>query len=98
MSASLTLNSGLFVTVEFVKADGTTRRINGRSDVKKYLQPGSTAWDNSDPDYLVIYTRQGSRKFDAARFVARNRIISIKANGQSMQQNPDSKYKKPIRA
>lgn len=89
-------STGQFCTVEFIKADGTIRKINGRVDVKKYLKGTGERSEKTKNQYLLIWTRNGSRRFDAARNIARDKIISIKAHGIIMRWNTASDYKKTV--
>lgn len=84
--------SGKFVTVTFVKNDGTIRKINGRVGVKKYLRGGNDRSTATKEKYLLLWTRNGSPKFDAARNIARDRIISIRANGVELKRNDESDF------
>lgn len=52
----LLANSDKFFTVEFIKKDGTTRKINGRFGVTKHLKGGVSL--NSTPTSLVMYDVQ----------------------------------------
>ena len=89
-------STGKFCTVEFIKANGTIRKINGRVDVKKYLKGTGERSENTKSKYLLIWTRSGSRRFDAARNIARDKIISIKAHGIIMRWNNASDYTKTV--
>ena len=44
---------GRFFTVEFVKSDGTTRKINGRLGVEKHKKGGRDC--NDAKKYLTVY-------------------------------------------
>ena len=84
--------TGQFCTVTFVKNNGEVKTINGRTGVKKYIKgTGSRSVETSNK-YLLVWTRNGSRKFDAARNIAKDRIISIKAHGVKAQRNDYSDY------
>lgn len=84
-------STGQFCTVTFVKENGEIHTINGRTGVKKYLK-GHKRSDLAEKLYLLIWTRNGSNKFDAARNIARDRIISIKAHGVLAKKNNLSEY------
>ena len=84
-------STGQFCTVTFVKENGEIRTINGRTGVKKYLK-GNKRSELAEKLYLLIWTRNGSRSFDAPRNIARNRIISIKAHGVLAKKNNLSEY------
>lgn len=90
---SLNLEAGRFVTVEFIKADGSIRKINGRTGVSKYSnQSGIVQSAASQKDYILLYTRSGSIRFDTPRHVARNRILSVRADGVEVYRNDKSAY------
>ena len=46
-------SKGRFLTIEFLKKDGSLRKINGRLGVKKYLAGGSSTLDQSK--FIIIY-------------------------------------------
>ena len=61
----LKLNRGKFFSCEFVKVDGSTRKLHGRTGVTKHLKGGVnkvqkksnslvTAWDRKEEDYRTI--------------------------------------------
>lgn len=84
-------STGQFCTVTFVKENGEIRTINGRTGVKKYLKGGHRS-AKAEALYLLIWTRNGSSKFDAPRNIARDRIVSIKAHGVLAKKNNFSEY------
>ena len=84
--------SGKFVTVTFIKNDGTIRKLNGRANVTKYLRGGAERSSDTKSKYLLLWARNGSRKFDAARNIARDRIVSIRANGIELKRNDESDF------
>ena len=88
--------TGQFCTVEFITKSGEVRKINGRSNVVKYIKGTGKRSDATAEKYLLIWTRKDSRKFDAARNVDRSRIVSIKAHGITMQMNNDSIYRRTV--
>lgn len=88
--------TGQFCTVTFVTKAGEIRKLNGRANVSKYIKGTGKRSDATAEKYLLIWTRKGSRKFDAARNVDRSRIISIKAHGVTMQMNNDSTYRQTV--
>lgn len=97
-TATAAIERGTWVTVEFLKADGSTRKINGRTNVTKYLKNGPPRSEQSKKDYFLVWTRNGSNKFDAPRHVARDRILSIKAEGYSVETSKSSAYARIIKA
>lgn len=61
------IKSGLFFSAEFIKKDGSVRKINARSGVKKHLRPDAkprtynpgelgyaNVWDRQIKDYRLI--------------------------------------------
>jgi hypothetical protein len=97
-SATQAVERGCWVTIEFLKADGSTRKLNGRTGVTKYLKGGAPRSEQRKKDYFLVWTRNGSNKFDAPRHVARDRIISIKAEGYSVETSRTSAYARIIKA
>ena len=89
-------STGQFCTVTFVTKAGEVRKINGRSNVVKYLKGTGKRTEETAEKYLLIWTRKGSRKFDAARNVDKSRIVSIRAHGVEMQTNNDSAYRRTV--
>jgi len=45
---------GRFLTITFIKKDGTTRTINGRTGVKRYLKGGKATV--SAKEYIILYS------------------------------------------
>ena len=68
-------SDGRFVTVEFVKKDGTVRTLTGRMGVKKYLKGGVSTLDPNQ--YITIFD---VRKM-AYRAVNRCTIVRVVCNG-----------------
>jgi hypothetical protein len=97
-SATQAVERGTFVTIEFLKSDGSIRKINGRTGVLRWLKNGPARSEQSKKDYFLVWTRSGSAKFDAPRHVARDRIISIKAEGYSVETSRTSAYARIIKA
>lgn len=54
VEAFLRKQVGRFVGLDFVKQDGSERKLNGRLGVHKHLAGGSSTIDHSMP-YLVVY-------------------------------------------
>ena len=74
--ASMIDNSnGKMVTVTFIKQDGSTRVLNGRLGVKKYLKGGKLNV-NTD-EYISIYDVQNK----GYRSVNRNTIVALRMQG-----------------
>ena len=74
--ASMIDNSnGKMVTVTFIKQDGSTRILNGRLGVKKYLKGGKATVDTNE--YISIYDVQNK----GYRSVNRNTIVGLRMQG-----------------
>lgn len=97
-TATDAIERGCWVTIEFLKQDGTIRKLNGRTGVVKYLKNGPPRSEQSKKDYFLVWTRDGSPRFDAPRHVARDRILSIKAEGYSVETSKSSAYARIIKA
>ena len=52
------VSDGKIFTVEFVKKDGTVRKMNARLGVKKHLKGGSLAFDPSERNLLPVFDMQ----------------------------------------
>lgn len=89
-------STGQFCTVSFITKAGELRTINGRSNVTKYLKGTGKRTAETAEKYLLIWTRKGSRKFDAARNVDKSQIISIRAHGITMEMNHESFYRNTV--
>lgn len=89
-------STGQFCTVVFITKSGEVRKINGRANVSKYIKGTGKRSDATAEKYLIIWTRDGSPKFDAARNVDKSQIVSIKAHGVEMQMNNDSAYRQTV--
>lgn len=98
VTATDAIERGTWVTIEFLKQDGTTRKLNGRTGVTKYLKNGPPRSEQSKAEYFLVWTRNGSTRFDAPRHVARDRIISIKAEGYAVETSKTSAYARIIKA
>jgi len=84
--------TGQFCTVTFIKNDGTVRTINGRTGVKKYVKGNGTRSQSTDNKYFLLWTREGSNKFNAPKNINRGSIVSVKAHGIAAQRNNQSVY------
>jgi len=49
---------GRFVSIDFVKQDGSDRSLNGRLGVRKHLKGGTSTVAGADKPYLVVYDVQ----------------------------------------
>lgn len=95
ISSSL-VSTGNFCTVTFITASGEIRTVNGRTGVKKYLTGTGNRSEATNKKYLLLYTRNGSNKFDAPKNISRVNIVSIKAHGIKAGKNSDSIYAKTV--
>ena len=74
------LNSeGRFVTVEFIKKDGTLRKLTGRLGVKKHLKGGVSTLDPAQ--YITIYDVQNK----GYRAINRDTIKALTIEGVHME-------------
>lgn len=74
-------SNGKFVSVTFIKKDGTARVLNGRTGVTKHLK-GGTSTVNTD-QYMVVYDNvaQGYRS------VNKDTIVSVTCEGLTINNN-----------
>ena len=68
-------SDGRFFTVEFVKKDGSTRILNGRLGVEKYLKGGECTLDRTK--FVIVYDVQAK----GYRAVNRETILSVRIDG-----------------
>ena len=73
-------SNGRFLTVEFIKKDGTIRKINGRLGVKKYLNGGNSTLDTNK--FIIIY----DLKARGYRAINKNSILSVKTTGLKIER------------
>ena len=83
---------GMFCTVTFITSKGETRTINGRTGVTKYIKGTGKRTSQTADKYFLLWTRNGSMKFDAPRNINRQSIISVKAQGIKAEKNNNSVY------
>jgi hypothetical protein len=74
--ATIEKSGGKFLTVTFVKKDGTVRTLNGRLGVKKGLVGGKSNVDHNK--YINIYDVQAH----GYRNVNKETIIQVKFGGE----------------
>lgn len=66
------LKSGKFVTVEFIKKDGTIGKVNGRYGVKKHTKGGVNTCAHKT-EYVTLYdVRKGYRNVNINTIVKIN--------------------------
>lgn len=76
----LILNSeGRFITVEFIKKDGSLRKLTGRLGVKKHLKGGVSTLDANK--FITIYDVQA----EGYRAINRDTIKSLTIDGIYME-------------
>jgi hypothetical protein len=68
---------GEFFTVTFIKKDGTTRVMNARLGVKKYLKGGELPYDPIEKGLLPVF----DAKKNEYRMINLGTIISAKVGG-----------------
>jgi len=77
-------SNGKFVTVEFIKKDGSLRKINGRLGVTSALKGGKSTLDASQ--YITIYSMadQGYRAInkDTIQSVSIEGVMMVKKGGK----------------
>ena len=73
-------SNGRFLTVEFMKKDGSLRKINGRLGVKKYLRGGDATLDNNK--FIIIY----DLKSKGYRAINKNSILSVFTTGLKIER------------
>ena len=71
--------SGGFVTVTFIKKDGSLRELNGRHSVAKHTVGGVRTSDPSQ--YLILWETGHDDGHEAYRNVAIERIVSLVSGG-----------------
>ena len=74
-------SKGKFITVNFIKKDGTTRTLNGRIGVTKHLK-GGVSTVNTDK-YLVVYDTINT----GYRSVNKDTIVSVTCEGLTINNN-----------
>lgn len=94
--SSTLVSTGQFCTVTFLTAAGEIQTLNGRTGVKKYLTGTGKRSQATNDKYLLLYTRNGSNKFDAPRNISRVNIVSVKAHGIRAGKNDNSVYAKTV--
>ena len=73
-------SNGKFITVDFIKKDGSTRTINGRLGVTKYLKGGKCTL-NKDKYFIIYENNNGYRAINKETvFALRCGNVSIELN------------------
>lgn len=73
-------SKGRFLTVTFIKKDGSIRKINGRLGVKKYLAGGNCNLNLNK--FIIIY----DLKSKGYRAINKQSIISVKTTGLNIER------------
>ena len=71
---------GKIFTVEFIKKDGTLRKMNARLGVKKHLKGGTLAFDPSERNLLPVFDMQK----EGYRMINSSTILNIKIGGKEI--------------
>lgn len=71
------VSDGKIFTVEFIKKDGTLRKMNARLGVKKYVKGVGLAFDPIEKNLLPVFDMQKN----AYRMINATTIQSIKVGG-----------------
>lgn len=74
-------SKGKFITVSFIKKDGTARVLNGRTGVTKHLKGGTSTIDHDK--YLVVYDTVNT----GYRCVNKDTIVSVTCEGLTINNN-----------
>lgn len=81
ISEFIAASAGKFVSVTFVKKDGTIRKLNGRTGVTKHLKGGVSTVDLNR--YFVVYDTNAQ----GYRCVNKNTILGITCGGLTIVNN-----------
>jgi hypothetical protein len=74
-------SKGKFITVSFIKKDGTARTLNGRTGVTKHLKGGTSTIDHGK--YLVVYDTINT----GYRCVNKDTIMLVTCEGLTIYNN-----------
>lgn len=74
-------SKGKFITINFIKKDGTARKLNGRIGVTKHLK-GGISTVNTD-QYMVVYDTVAQ----GYRCVNKDTIVSVTCEGLTINNN-----------
>lgn len=81
MSQFIALSAGKFITVTFLKKDGTIRKLNGRINVTKYLKHGPYVADTGTGFCVYDVVNKGYRT------VKKEAILGITCGGLTIINN-----------
>ncbi len=76
LSSIIDASNGKFVSVTFIKKDGSTRVLVGRLGVKKHLKGGVSTLDSDK--FITIYDTQN----EGYRAINRETIQSVRIDGE----------------
>lgn len=78
------IKGGHFVTVTFIKRDGSTRVLNGRTGVAKYVKGVGMVYDPEKKGIVILFeaNNEAEKPSDKYRAVRLDSIISIRAKGK----------------
>ena len=80
------IESGKIVRVHFIKANGTERRLVGRSGVVKGVSGAGMKYDKNDKGIVVLadfsLIRSGTPVADSYRAVRLDRVLSFRSGGK----------------
>ena len=78
------IKSGKFVSVDFIKKDGTMRTLTGRAHVHNHVKGGTLAFNPSERGMVVMWesdTRNRKNENDSGyRMITLSRVLRIRAN------------------
>lgn len=87
------LDTGRFVSVQFVTKSGEVRTISGRTGVKKYVKGTGSRSEKVREEYLLLSIKgDDGRHFTEFRNIRKDRILAVKFDGKTMASNDASDY------
>lgn len=72
------IKSGKFFSAEFIKKDGSVRRIHARTGVHKYLTGRGRTWNPEDKGYITVW----DAKKEQYRMLNTKRLLMV--NGKDV--------------
>ncbi len=81
--------NGKVFGVSFVKKDGTTRHMNARLHVKKYLRGGNLPYNPKEKQLIPVWDAQIKDKANAYRMINIKTITSVRVGGKKYVVNRD---------
>ncbi len=93
------IESGKFLSIQWIKKNGEVSTHSARDGVKKYLKSANSKPKHDPKKYILIWAREiGGLKFNQPRLIARDKILAIKAEGYRVEVNISSQWAKMIQA